>query len=261
MNTTGTPLITLTTDFGRSDGYVGTMEGVIYSICPTAAISHLSHLVPPQNIQAGGFILYQSFRYFPPHTIHCAVIDPGVGSHRRAAAIETEHGIFVGPDNGLFDLVLSATTIRRAVTLTNPAYQLPSPGATFHGRDIFSPAAAHLAAGVLLSELGPAIADLESLVQPQPHPPGTCQVIHVDHFGNVVLSLTAADVHRPDRFMVRIGDTIIRPLRRTFADVDVGDFVLYVGSSFDHIEIAIRNGNAAQSLELQQGDVVQYSAN
>ena len=254
------PIITLLTDFGRSDGYVGIMEGVIYGISPTAKIVHLSHQIPPQSVQTAAFVLYQSFGYFPTDTIHCAVVDPGVGSHRRAVAIRTDHGTLVGPDNGLFDLVLSKSRIEKAVTLSNPDYQLSTISATFHGRDIFAPTAAHLAAGVPLGELGAIITNLEFTDMLKSPEAGCCRVIHVDHFGNVVLSLTATDISDGQALSVRIGDTVISPLRRTFADVMEGMYVLYVGSSYGHIEIAIRNGNAAQSFDLQPGDVVQYSS-
>lgn len=251
------PIVSLTTDFGRRDGYVGTMEGVILGICPTTAISHLSHQIPPQNIGAGAFVLYQSFEYFPPHAVHCVVVDPGVGSARRAVAVKTARGTFVGPDNGVLGLALSAAPPLAAVELTNPRYRLPHPGATFHGRDIFAPAAAHLAAGVPLTELGPPAENLVQLDVLRPPAPGWCRVIHVDHFGNVVLSLTQADVPEPASLALRIGETRIRSLRRTFADVSEGELLAYVGSTRSHIEIAMRKGNAAQSLDVQPGDLVQ----
>lgn len=250
------PIISLTTDFGRSDGYVGTMEGVILGICPEARLTHLSHAIPPQNIQAGAFVLYQSCSYYPPHTVHCVVVDPGVGSERRAVAVRTSQGTFVAPDNGVLSLVLNTTPVEAAVILENPRYRLAHTSATFHGRDIFAPAAAHLAAGVPLLELGPAIENLVRLEMLSPPGSGLARVLHVDHFGNIVLSLTAADVPDPAKLVVTAGGRPIKPLRRTFAEVAEGELLLYVGSSRNHIEIAIRNGNAAQALDLRQGDVV-----
>ena len=255
------PIISLTTDFGRSDGYVGTMEGVILTICPPATITHLTHQIPPQDIHAAAFVLYQSFSYYPLHAVHCVVVDPGVGSKRRAVAIRTDHGTFVGPDNGVFSLVLNATNVQEAVTLTNTDYQLNNISATFHGRDIFAPAAAHIAAGVPLNRLGPAainLVRLDSLTHPSN---GQSRVIHVDHFGNVILSLTANDVPDHDELSLRVGNTVVKSLSYTFADVEEGQLLAYVGSSQDHIEIAMRNGNAAKSLGLQPGDVVQIENN
>ena len=253
------PIITLTTDFGRSDGYVGTMEGVILGICPTAKVTHLSHLIPPQNILAGAFVLYQSFGYYPAHTVHCVVVDPGVGSSRRAVAVQTRLGTFVAPDNGVLSLVLNSVPVEAAVVLDNPAYRLSAVSSTFHGRDVFSPAAAHLAAGIPLTELGPPVTDLVRLELLASPGPGYSRVIHVDHFGNLVLDITAAQIPDPAALTITIGDTVITTLQRTFADVNVGDLLAYVGSTRDHIEIAVRNGNAAQALALRPGDVVQIS--
>ncbi|MCB0164299.1 MAG: SAM-dependent chlorinase/fluorinase [Anaerolineae bacterium] len=253
------PIITLTTDFGQSDGYVGAMQGVILNICPSAKIIHLTHHIAPQNIWAGAFVLYQAFSYYPSHTVHCVVIDPGVGSARRAVAVETRQGLFVGPDNGVLSLALAETTIRKAVTLTNPIFQSQKVSATFHGRDVFAPVAAHLAKGVPLEALGEPVTDLVQLDFRTDLKAGQSRVIHVDHFGNLVLDLRAQDLPDPTAVTFTSGSTTITSLSRTFADVAEGEFLAYVGSSRDHIEIAIRNGNAARALDLQQGDVVQVS--
>jgi S-adenosylmethionine hydrolase len=173
--------------------------------------------------------------------------------------VQTDHGTLVGPDNSLFDLVLSKSRVEKVVTLSNPDYQLSTISATFHGRDIFAPTAAHLAAGVPLEKLGPIVTNLEFKDMLKSPAEGYCRVIHVDHFGNVMLSLTADDISDGGTLSVRIGGMVIGPLHRTFADVAEGTYVLYVGSSYGHIEIAIRNGNAAQTLDLQPGNVVQYS--
>jgi S-adenosylmethionine hydrolase len=253
------PIISLTTDFGRSDGYVGVMEGVILGICPEAAITHLCHHLPPQDIAAAAFVLYQSFSYYPSHAIHCVVVDPGVGSERRAIAVRTAHGTFVAPDNGVLSLALAVESPLEAVTLVNPAYRLPNLSTTFHGRDIFAPAAAHLAAGVPLTELGPAIADVVQSDWLRSPGPGLARVIHIDHFGNVILSLTAAEVPSPERFSVTAGGAVIRSLSPTFAAVAEGQLLAYVGSSRNHIELAVRNGNAAHTLALRRGAGVQVT--
>lgn len=252
------PIITLTTDFGQSDGYVGAMQGVISTICPTARIINISHHIPPQNIRAGAFVLYQSYSYYPPQTVHCAVVDPGVGSQRRAVAMRTDQGVFVGPDNGLFSLVLGVANVLEAVTLTNPSYQNPCLSQTFHGRDIFAPAAAHIAAGTPLEQLGPPVADLVRTEFKSGLQAGQSRVIHIDHFGNVILDVTASDILDTSSVTFTIGATLIKSLKRTFADVESGQLLAYIGSSRDHIEIAARDGNAAQTLDLQWGDVVQF---
>jgi S-adenosylmethionine hydrolase len=256
------PLITLTTDFGQQDGYVGAMQGVILSICPTATIVHLSHSISPQNINTAAFILYQTFQYYPAHTVHCVVVDPGVGSKRRAIAVRTDCGTFVGPDNGVFSLALRAEGVNtlEAVTLTNPDYQLQNVSATFHGRDIFAPAAAFLARGMALERLGPAAINLvhpEHLRPPQSGQlPDTARIIHIDHFGNLVLNITDRHIDQPDATQFIIAQKIIPRLSRTFADVSHNELLAYVGSTGGHIEIAIRNGNAAHRLGVKTGDTV-----
>lgn len=269
------PIITLTTDFGQQDGYVGAMQGVILSICPLATLATITHQIPPQDVRAAAFVLYQVFSYYPPYTIHCVVVDPGVGSHRRAVAVRTSHGIFVGPDNGVFSLVFTAEPVNvlEAVTLTNPDYQLPGVSATFHGRDIFAPAAAYLANGIPLNQLGPRAINLVRLetgfknqspatgAPPETHSQAQTtnlesRVIHIDRFGNLILALTRRDIADPDQVVFVVGRQVIKSLKATFAEVEEGQLLAYTGSSRDHIEIAIRNGNAAQKLGLQVGDMV-----
>lgn len=254
-------IITLTTDFGQKDGYVGAMQGVILSICPTVTLTEISHSIPPQDIQAAAFVLYQAFSYYPPHTIHCVVVDPGVGSNRRAIAVRTSHGIFVGPDNGVFSLILTSEPVNvlEAVTLTNAEYQLPRVSATFHGRDIFAPAAAHLANGVPLGQFGPRAINL---VRPDfgiKTQKDECRILHIDHFGNLILSLTRHDIADPEQITFTVGQRVIKSLQATFADVEEGQFLAYTGSSRDHVEIAVRNGNAAQALGLKVGDLIRVN--
>ena len=252
------PIITLTTDFGMADGYVGTMKGVILSIAPEATLVDLSHQVPAQNVQTAAFLIYQAVPFFPSETIHLVVVDPGVGSQRRALAVHTAQGIFVAPDNGVLSYVLASADVREAVSLTKPAYQLPQVSATFHGRDIFAPAAAHLANGVSLERLGPRAINLLRLPlsQPERRPNGdlVAHVMHVDQFGNLILDVTADDVDAECVF--ELGGRSIEGVSGTFADVAHGELVAYVGSSRDHVEIAVRNSDAAQELEIGIGDRV-----
>jgi S-adenosylmethionine hydrolase len=252
------PIITLTTDFGLTDGYVGTMQGVILSIAPGATLVDLSHQVPAQDIRAGAFVLYQAAPFFPPETIHVAVVDPGVGSQRRAIAVRTSHGTFVAPDNGVLSYVLASAGDHTAVSLANPAYQLPRVSSTFHGRDIFAPTAAHLANGVALAELGPSAVGLVRLPMPRPEMSADgdliAHVLHVDHFGNLILDVTAGDLAGEVAF--ELAGHKIPTLSRTFADVDPGQLVAYVGSSRDHVEIAVREGDAARHMGLRVGDPI-----
>ncbi|MFC1975581.1 S-adenosyl-l-methionine hydroxide adenosyltransferase family protein [Chloroflexota bacterium] len=254
-------IITLTTDFGEKDGYVGTMRGVILNICPTATLADLSHDIPPQDIRTAAFVLYQAISYYPAYSIHCVVVDPGVGSKRRAIAARTNHGIFVSPDNGVLSLVLAASEINviEAVTLTNPNYQLPDISATFHGRDIFAPAAAYIANGVPLNKLGPSAINLVRLDFDLKPPNGMGQVIHIDRFGNLILNITTQDIDDPERVTFTIGRETIQSLSHTFADVEEGQLLAYVGSLRDHIEIAMRSGNAAQALDVHIGDVIKIT--
>jgi S-adenosyl-L-methionine hydrolase (adenosine-forming) len=252
-------IITLTTDFGEVDGYVGTMRGVILGICPRVTLTDLSHQVPPQDIRAGAFVLFQAVAYYPPGTIHCIVVDPGVGSQRRAVAVRTRQAIFVAPDNGVLSLVLAGQPVLEAVSLVNPAYQLPEVSATFHGRDIFSPAAAHLACGVPLAEFGPVVTNLVRFQVPRPRrrDEGSLEahVMHSDRFGNLILDLRAEDLPASNPRFSLNGETI-DTLSHTFADVAEGELLAYVGSCADHLEIAIRNGNSAQRLGAKIGDPV-----
>ena len=273
------PIITLTTDFGVADGYVGTMKGVMLSIAPQAQLVDITHQIAPQNLRQTAYVLYTAYRFFSSHAVHLVVVDPGVGSPRHPIALDSSHGTFVGPDNGVFSYILAEESVNRVVQLTNPHYRLPAVSRTFHGRDIFAPGAAHLAAGVPLSELGPAVAEPVALPLPRLDVSSHCvsgEVLHTDHFGNTItsigrlvwrgdeLSLTPA-FRQQDReealFMagsasVTVAGHEISGVRHTYADVERDEVVALVGSE-GHLEIAIRQGNAAQTLGLQPGDRVE----
>lgn len=258
------PIITLTTDFGLHDPFVGVMKGVILGIAPAAVIVDLTHDVPPQDILAGALALEAALPYFPPDTIHVAVVDPGVGSDRRAIAAETETGLFVGPDNGVFTAALGRRRVLRAMRLTNPMYFHHPVSATFHGRDVFAPVAAHLAAGVPLEALGEPAGELVRISLPDPVARDQAleiHVLHIDRFGNLVTDLTAEQyarwrADRPDaNARLRVGNREVNGVRRTFADADPGEPVAYIGSG-GRLEIAIRNGNAAKDLRVGLGAAI-----
>ena len=247
------PVITITTDFGLTDGYVGAVKGVLLSICPDATLVDVTHLVPPQDVSTGALILRQAAPFFPPETIHLAVIDPGVGTARRAVALSGPLGTFVGPDNGLFTGVIPASLTQvRAVELNRHEYWLPAVSATFQGRDVFAPVAAHLAAGVTLRDVGEPI-DAASLVRlPWPAPAIGCgrltgEVIHVDHFGNLITNIERQHIPDGAPVTVRLGERLIGPLAATYGDSRPGEAIACIGSS-GFLEIAVVNGHAGNVL-------------
>jgi len=186
------PIITLTTDFGTADGYVGTMKGIILGIAPHVRLVDISHEITPQNVRQAAYVLYTAYPFFPPGTIHLAVVDPGVGGTRRPIALRTPVGYFVGPDNGILSYVMACEPVEALVELADPRYRLPHVSHTFHGRDVFAPAAAHLAAGVPIAALGPPVADPVTFPPPRLEvgPDGiTGEVLHADRFGNVITSI------------------------------------------------------------------------
>ncbi|MBV9850722.1 MAG: SAM-dependent chlorinase/fluorinase [Armatimonadetes bacterium] len=251
-------LITLLTDFGTRDTFVGVMKGVILSIAPDARLVDLTHHVPPQDVHAGAFALKTAYRYFPPGTVHLVVVDPGVGGARRPIAAHIGEWFFVGPDNGLLSHVLARETLHRAVTLDNARYHLPV-SRTFHGRDIFAPAAACLAAGTALESLGTPTERLLTL--PLSHPVLRSEqiishVVYVDVFGNVFTDVTEDIAETWGGIEVEIGGGRHIPGNAaSYSDVPEGQPLALFGSS-GHLEIAVRNGNASRQLGLHVGDTV-----
>lgn len=263
------PIIAMLTDFGTSDGNTGVMKGVILGIAPGTQIVDLTHDIPPQDITTGAWVLQAAWRYFPAGTIFLCVVDPGVGSARRPIALRRGEHSFVGPDNGLFSYLLAgaeADDQRRAaplqaVALDNQRYHLPHVSATFHGRDIFAPAAAHLARGVPFASLGTLLdpARLVSIALPQPIWQGVTlvgHVLHIDHFGNLITdlgpTLTAAAFSIPT-FSLHFGEHTITARAHTFAD-GPADAPFALRDSSGHLAIAIRNGSAAALLCAHRGD-------
>lgn len=258
------PTITLTTDFGLSDAYVAVMKAVMEEIAPGVRLRDISHMIAPQNVAGAGYVLLSSHSFYPPNCVHLAVVDPGVGTSRRAVAVGTRRATFVGPDNGLFAPVLQALGAldrdgalqgAEAVSLENRHYHRASVSHTFHGRDIFAPAAAYLASGVPLADLGPPV---EHLVIPPDLDPSLHngrlrgKVIHIDHFGNAITNISRAAVCHVSH--VQVQRVVIRELARTYADGEHSLVALF-GSS-DRLEIAAPNGNAAAILGVHIGDEV-----
>ena len=254
------PVITLTSDFGQADGYVAAMKGVILSLCPEAVIVDISHEIQPQAVRQAAYVLSTAAPYFPAGAVHLAVVDPGVGSARPSIAVQTERAFYVAPDNGVLDFALARDPAQRAVHLTDVEFQRPEASSTFHGRDIFAPAAAHLARGVAIHEMGQPV-DPTTLVrrparQPERLPDGSWQgeILHADHFGNLI-----TDIQHPpepsERVFIQVGGTRIVGVGHTFADVEPGELVAYVGSN-GHLEIAVREGDATARLGLGVGDPI-----
>ncbi|MDP2675044.1 MAG: SAM-dependent chlorinase/fluorinase [Dehalococcoidia bacterium] len=253
-------IITLTSDFGLADTYVAAMKGVILSLNPNAVIVDVSHAVRPQRIEQGAFLLEVARPYFPANAIHVAVVDPGVGTERRGLALRTSLGVFVGPDNGVLSPAL-AEEVREGVgegggrvplpegstgvELTNARYQRLPVSHTFHGRDVFAPAAAHLSLGVALPELGEAVT--EAFVLPpfrarrQPDGSLAGRVVHVDGFGNLITDVRAEDLSSSE-ITVEIRGRQIAALRRAYAGAP--GLAALVGSS-GFLEIALPGGSAA----------------
>ena len=263
------PLLTLTTDFGLDDAYVAAMKGVILSLAPESRIVDVSHGVAPQDVMGAAFVLREAVPFFPPGTVHLAVVDPGVGTERRAIAARIGGQTFVGPDNGLFSLLLDPEPDtgevgepEAVVVLDRPAlWRTPKPSRTFHGRDIFAPVAAHLAAGRALTDVGTPTDTLKRLhwVQPLADAQGLRGwVVHIDRFGNAVTNLpgTLLDSRRgAGEFKCYVGSAILGHLHGTYAEVEEGEPVALVGSS-GHLEIAVHGGNAAELLTIQKGSAV-----
>jgi S-adenosylmethionine hydrolase len=260
-------VITLTTDFGMEDGNVGVMKGVIYSINPDACIVDLSHDIAPQNIADAAYVLRRAYTYFPHGTIHVVVVDPGVGSERRAIALQSTQAFFVAPDNGVLTYVLQELEEKgeriRVIDLTNPAYWLPWVSNVFHGRDIFAPVAAHLSLGVETAALGEEIEDvamLSPLRLEMRHGKIIGQVAHIDHFGNLLTNIPESNLlSLGDGVTMRVAEREIRGLSKTFAQGREGELIAYIDSS-GHLAIAVVNGSAQQLLKCRVGDSVEVAA-
>lgn len=260
------PIITLTTDFGTSDAYVAIMKGVILTLAPDARLIDITHDIPPQDVFAAAVTLEAAVGCFPEGTIHLAVVDPGVGSNRAAIAVATAAGnLLVGPDNGLFSAVLERDAPVEAVRLDNAEFHRQPVSDTFHGRDIFAPAAGHLARGIALRDLGSPLDELVRMQMPAPVPRGNNLQLHVlaiDRFGNIITDLTreAFDLWRERTPLSRIGIRLrgaeIHGISRTYGDVPGAQPVAYFGST-NRLEIAVSQGSASALFQLDIGEIVQ----
>ena len=286
-------VITLLTDFGNQDAYVGVMKGVITGINPLANIIDICHNIPPQDVFNAAYLLYTSYKYFPKKTIHVAVVDPGVGSRRDIVCVETKDYFFLVPDNGLLSFIVQEEKPKVIVRLANDRYFLPSPSNTFHGRDVFAPAAAYLSLGVKLRQLGIKIDQLEQLEIPKPVPKKAGQVegqiIYIDRFGNIITNITREHLMQHDHSQslfktqmkeitltislpsqggdeggvkinlkcleTTIGKKKIVGLCKTYTDAKPGEPLVLFGSA-GFLEVSVNQGNAQKYFKADKGSKI-----
>ena len=256
-------IISLTTDFGNLDGFVGVMKGVIWGIAPDAHIADVTHDIPPQNIRQGAYALWRAVPYFPPGSVHIAVVDPGVGTHRRPIGVKIGDQQFILPDNGLITPILedaeqSGQSIQM-VHLTNPKYWLPNVSRTFHGRDIFAPTGAYLATGVPLLDMGEQISDPVRLSFPKPVKTAQGYQAHItiiDIFGNLTTDLPAKLLQNKAKVEIRFMNFTIQGILPSYGHAQRGDLIALVDSE-EYIELAVVNGSAAALTAAQVGDTVE----
>ncbi len=260
------PVISLMTDFGIKDGTVGVMKGVIWGICPAAQISDLSHIIQAQNIREAAYILARSVPYYPKDSIHVVVVDPGVGTARRPMAARIGDWYYVGPDNGTITGLLERADPQgwsnEFVELNQKKYWLSNISHVFHGRDIFSPVAAHLANGISLHEVGTPFTDPVRIQLPKPVQTENGwqgEVIHIDHFGNIASNIRVenlgAALDKKEKIIARIGQHEIKGMVNTFGEKSPGELVVLMGST-GNLGISIVNGNAAAGLGVKVGDEI-----
>ena len=244
----GDRVITLLTDFGLADYFVGAVKGAILSVNSSATIVDITHEIPPQDIEAGAFTLFAGYKTFPAGTIHVAVVDPGVGSERRPIIVSANEQFFVGPDNGLFTYICDREISHRIVHVTAERFFRPSVSSTFHGRDIFGPVGAALSNGVALEEFGAEIDDAVRL----PALETPLRIIHIDRFGNCVTNITQAE-----KSLVINGQTISE-FRQFYGEGDRESMFAIMGSA-GFLEISVNGGSAAKLLGAKRGDAVSFT--
>ncbi len=252
-------IVTLLTDFGLDDHYVGAMRGVIRSIFPDAVIEDITHGVEPQVVEQGAFFLAQTYRFYPAGTVHVAVVDPGVGTSRRALAVALDEHFFIAPDNGLLSHVFDRAADSRVLELDADRWGLAPRSATFHGRDVFAPAAAWLAQGKPFADMGEPIEDVVRLpsIAPEPIGPGQWRgrVLNIDRFGNIVTSFPSSLLEEDEQFILTVDDVDVERLARSYEDFDDEDLFVIEGSS-GYLEISADQAAASELVEVWFGDEV-----
>jgi S-adenosyl-L-methionine hydrolase (adenosine-forming) len=255
----GRPVVALLTDFGTRDHYVGTMKGVVLSVCPDATLVDISHHIPPQDIATGALELAASYRYFPPGTVFLVVVDPGVGSERLGIAAEAGGYYFVAPDNGVLSAVFHEAPPALVVELREQKYARSRISRTFEGRDRFAPAAGWLARGAELHSFGPAVSHPVTLEYRAPERRQDAihgEVTRIDRFGNLVTNIDVRALeHLPPPHIVTVGETPIRGLVQTYAQAAPAELCALLGSS-GYLEVAVNGGSAAERLQASRGAAV-----
>ncbi len=254
-------IITLTTDFGIKDHYAGAMKGALLSVTPSAVLVDISHSITSGDILDGAFVMAEAFSYFPSGTVHVGVVDPGVGGPRRAVIVETERFVFVGPDNGLLSLAAESDGIKRVIEIKNERFLRGEVSRTFHGRDIFGPAAGHLSLGVSPGEFGPETRDLEMIRVRSPE----CEegailgeVIHIDTYGNIITNIRAEFLEShlgSAEVEVMLKGRAVKGLYSSYASISPFDAGALTGSS-GRLEVAAREGNCSELFGVGVGEKV-----
>jgi S-adenosylmethionine hydrolase len=257
-------VITLLTDFGTADYFVAAVKGVILTSNPLTPIVDITHEIPPQDIEAGAFTLLTCYRDFPKGTIHVAVVDPGVGSARRAIVIRAGGHYFIGPDNGLFSYVFDNEPEHKIFQITKSKYLREAASSTFHGRDVFAPVAAALADGVKASKFGPRIEDAVRLAPLAPVKEDgniTGRIINVDRFGNCVTNFKPSDIPESAQVKLRVNGRDVEAFRQFYADEDGSKNQIFaIWGSAGFLELSVNGGSAAELLGVKLGDPVIASA-
>ena len=254
-------VITLLTDFGTADYFVAAMKGVILTINPQVSLVDITHEIPPQDIEAGAFTLLTCYRDFPEGTIHVAVVDPGVGSSRRAIVVRAGWYYFVGPDNGLFSYVCDREPSAEVFHVTATEHFRPSPSPTFHGRDVFAPVAAALSKDIQVEELGPQVSDAVRLapLSPTRDEIGKLRgrIIHIDHFGNCITNFTRGDLPDTEAVKLSVNGRVIETFRQFFTDKTGSEEEIFaIWGSAGYLELAVNRRSASEFLSAKRGDAV-----
>jgi len=260
-------IISLLSDFGSKDPYVAEMKAVILSINPRARIVDITHEIEKFDIRMGAYILASAAPYFPPNTVHVAVVDPGVGTKRRPIIAETSRSLYVGPDNGLLMLAAHKEHITNVYTIDNPKYMLSDVSKTFHGRDIFAPAAAHLTRGNKPSDFGPAIRNYVFPEFAKPHQRNgklRGEILHIDDFGNIISNITSEELEQMGfrkgcSLLVRLGNkTLSMRFCSAYGEVPAGTLLALIGSS-NFLEVAVNQRSASATFKAKVGEAFHVS--